>query len=71
MKKSRKRGPVPMPPQETRRNLVQSKVTDAELKRVHAAKGRATVSTWLRGLILAATEDPSPIKTKGSKKTSK
>jgi len=56
-----------MPPRETRRNLVQSKVTDAELKLVHAARGRATVSTWLRELILKATEDPSPVNVKREK----
>jgi hypothetical protein len=64
MSRTPRKGPKPKPVAETRRNTVHATLTDAELKRLHGKRGDVSVSTWVRALILAATEDPTPIKTR-------
>jgi hypothetical protein len=55
-------GPKPLPPERLRTRIVGVKVNGAEFRRLAEAAGPYPVATWARAVLMAATEDPSPIR---------
>jgi len=69
--KRKKSGPKPMAPDVKRTRLLGVKVNAVEYAKLENAAGPYPVATWARAVLISATEDPSPVNYRATKKATR